>query len=344
MTTITASAFSHTISDSFEFAQTVKQGSTTIGTFTQDQGARVYNKISINANTTCWFSTRLNASGTFAVYINNMTTGDTVNVYSPTGVLIATAISNTTSSNFTIPKSSTAPSNNTINNAVVVFSHSANTTRIAGNYFDYTLIQIPQITDYETTQIFAPGAGESFTWTSTGFTCVIARAITAGSQITLANYTNTPAPCTWTLTSTNTSVFANASGNSGNAVVGSPGLVSVTPLVSSATAISPVTITLVITNIGVATCINPVPYQEPGIFWSPNASSLPALTASRKHAIDDSQRPSNDIDVDKIANKEEEVVTSPANKKASIENTTPTKSNFNLSKTSPFIIVPQVCS
>ena len=131
---------------------------------------------------------------------------------------------------------------------------------------------------------------------------------------------------------------------------------SVIPLVSSATAISPVTITLVITNIGVTTCINPVPYQEPGIFWSPNASSLPALTASRKHAIDDSQRPSND----KIADKEEEVDTPSASKKATFEDTVPiidtapvidtapaivaNNNNVNLPTASPFIIIPQVYS
>ena len=259
MTTVNTSAYSVETNDSFELAQTPSNNTISVAGFAPDQSSRVLSRVALSALTNYYCSARLNASGTFQIIVNTYQGGDTVTIFSPSGEGILSISSGLQSSaQFTIPRNTA----NSINNGVVTFQYTTSVARTSAIVlFDYTFAQIPQITDYVETQTFTPGVGESFAYTSSGFTCIITRPTTIGTAIPLITYTNSPAPTTWTLTSSNTAIFANSSGTSGTAVVGSPGAVSVTPLVTSSTAIAPVTITLVITSLGTQQVINPVPYQ-----------------------------------------------------------------------------------
>jgi hypothetical protein len=321
--TTTNSAYSFETRDTVEVAHAPNSVALTVtGVGTQDRSVKLTAKIAAPINSQFWFCVKLNASGTFQIFVNGISNGDVITAYAPDGTQIMAATTDAFSSSFSIPKNST---NDIANNAVISMVMKNTVARAASNYFNYTFVQIPQITDYTQVQTFTPGANETFSWTSTGFTCVISRPITIGTAISLVNYTNSPAPTTWTVTSSNTGIFANSSGATASAVVGSPGNVVVNPLVTSATAITPVTITLVMTSLGARTLINPAPYTPTGIFWTAYPTPLPALT--------------QDASIEKHCGKR---AATTENK----EDWTATKKVCRNTKTpaSPFTIVPQVYS
>jgi hypothetical protein len=229
------------------------------------------------------WSTRIEASGTFKVFIrnvNSMALNGSFILNTPNGQqTLAVGGVNTvvTSAPFQINTGSAF----SIFSSMVSFQFQTSAIISVGDrMFVYGIVAAPTITDYVVNSVpFIPGAGESFQWTGTGFQVVVNRLNTAvGVPVPMVIYKNVPWASTFTLTSSNTTLIPSTTTPTpiGNTT---PVTINFTP--NNALAVgTPVTLTVVVTptlnNIGI---INPWLYRYVDTYWSPPATTLPRYSA-----------------------------------------------------------------
>jgi hypothetical protein len=264
------------VEDSLDILQIPSQtGILSVGGTTQDQGVTIRPKNALSSGTGYFWSSLLNASGTFKI-LWYATTGDRIIILAPDGstIMDSTTIGTITSSAFTIPVQNFSDATE----ALITFQLIPVAARAVGaSIADYTVAAFPSATEFPATTRFVPQGTESFFYTSNGFVAVVNRPVTTGDFIQMPIFNAPIPPATWTLTSSNTAVFANQSGTKN---VNSRANIDISITALSTTSSYSATITFTNNSIGAVTCINPLTYTRCGTFWPNPGGFLPSTLQS----------------------------------------------------------------